>query len=47
MMSKCLALSLILNGLLSGIICGYIVDRYVLQECEDCSFQMSEQSGDL
>lgn len=39
-MSKCLAVSLILNGLLAGIICGYIIDRFA--SCEDCSFQMSE-----
>lgn len=41
-MSKCLAVSLIVNGLLAGIICGYVVDRYVMCECEDCSFQTSE-----
>lgn len=41
-MTRGLAISLILNGLLAGLIVGYIVDRYVLHECEDCSFQMSE-----
>jgi F0F1-type ATP synthase assembly protein I len=40
--SRSLAVSLVLNGLLVGIIAGYVVDRYVLHDCQDCSFQMSE-----
>lgn len=41
-MSRAFAISLMLNGLLAGIILGYVVDRYYLHECDDCSFQMSE-----
>lgn len=41
-MSRGLAISLIVNGLLVGVIVGYVVDRYVLRGCEDCSFLASE-----
>lgn len=41
-MTRSLAISLMINGLLAGLIIGYVVDRYVLHDCEDCSFLMSE-----
>lgn len=41
-MTRGLAISLMVNGLLAGLILGYVVDRYYLRECDDCSFLMSE-----
>jgi hypothetical protein len=42
-MTKLLALSLVLNGLLAGIICGYTVDKLTHCCChEDCSHASSD-----